>query len=219
MRMTARFWDRMYRGEPSWDLGHPDPLLLDALSSRGIRGPGRALDVGCGTGDNVVALARLGFDTTGVDLASRALARAGAKADAAGVQATFLRADVTRLGPQMGTYDVVVDRGLLMSLFGERARRTYAECLSRLVAPGGGMYQYQWELPCDPRPLSPGWFAKTMRGLVAARGEVEGRFGAAFDVAALHRAVESTADPGIRRMGIRTVAVSAYWLTRHPAAS
>ncbi len=214
MRMTARFWDRMYRRSPSWDLDRPDPLLLTALESRGIHGPGRALDVGCGTGDNIVALARLGFDATGIDLAPRALARARAKFEAAGVQATLLQGDVTDLDTQLGTFDVVVDRGLLMSLFGERARTAYAERLTALVAPGGGMYQHQWELPGHPRMLSPGWLAATTRGVVATPGEVERRFGEAFHVERLHRSIESTADPGIRRMGIREVAVSAYWLTR-----
>ena len=57
--------------------------------------PGRALELGCGTGTNTVWLAQHGFDCTGVDLSPRAIARARQRADEAGVQVNFLEADYT----------------------------------------------------------------------------------------------------------------------------
>ena len=41
--------------------------------------PGRAVDLGCGTGANAVFLAQHGFDVTGIDFAPAALAKASAK--------------------------------------------------------------------------------------------------------------------------------------------
>lgn len=207
----------MYRGTPTWELGQADPTLLRALDDRGIAGPGRALDVGCGTGDNAIELARRGFEVSAIDVAERALARAREKADRAGLRVEFRLADVTRLDDDEGPFDLIVDRGLLMSLFGEAARRSYASALIRLAAEGGSVYQFQWELPQEPRGLSPGWFAMKLRGFVVAPGELERRLGGEFLVETLSRSIEPTDDPGMRRMGIRRVAKTSYWLQRRSA--
>ena len=214
--MKARFWNRMYASTPTWELGQADPVLIGVLDDRRVRGPGRALDVGCGTGDNAIELASRGFEVTAIDLADRPLALAREKAAAAGVAVEFRRADVTRIGQMGSGFDLIVDRGLLMSLFGERARRAYASALVRLAAEGGSFYQYQWVLPEEPRGLTPGWLATQLKGLVVAPGEIERRFGDAFVVEELHRSIEPTDDPGIRRMGIRQVAKTSYWLQRRP---
>ena len=219
MSVRARLWNRMYRGTPSWELGRADPVLVRALDDRRVRGPGRVLDVGCGTGDNAIELARRGFEVTAIDIAARPLAMAREKARAAGVAVDLRRADVTRLGPMGGGFDLIVDRGLLMSLFGERARRAYASALIRLTAEGGSHYQHQWELPGEPVALSAGWWATRVKGFVIAPGEIEDRFGGAFVVEQLRRSIEPTDDPGIRRMGIRQVAKTSYWLQRRPPAT
>jgi SAM-dependent methyltransferase len=215
--LKARVWDRMYRGTPSWELGKPDPVLVRTLDDRLVQGPGRALDVGCGTGDDAIELAGRGFEVTAIDIADRPLAIARQKADAAGVAVEFRLADVTRLGQLGGAFDLIVDRGLLVSLFGERARGAYASALIRLTADGGSHYQYQWELPRDPRLLSAGWWAARVEGFVVSPGEIQDRFGSAFAGEQLRRSIEPTDDPGIRQMGIRQVAKTSYWLQRRPS--
>lgn len=71
--LDERGLERDVPGNAPWDLGGPDPVLLSALDERNVRGLGRAIDLGCGTGDNAIELARRGFDVVGVDLADRAL--------------------------------------------------------------------------------------------------------------------------------------------------
>src|SRR5258706_2582668 len=89
----------MYRvGFAPWD-GHKLPQRLVEL----VEGPdalpkARAIDVGCGTGDSSIYLARHGWEVVGVDFVERALKTARAKAEAARVNVRWLRADVTRLG-------------------------------------------------------------------------------------------------------------------------
>jgi SAM-dependent methyltransferase len=57
--------------------------------------PGAAvLDLGCGTGRHAVAFARCGVRAVGVDLAAGMLARARARADAAGVRVEWIQADL-----------------------------------------------------------------------------------------------------------------------------
>jgi ubiquinone/menaquinone biosynthesis C-methylase UbiE len=55
------------------------------------------LDIGCGTGRHAIELARRGYRVTGVDLSPSQLARAHAKAVAAGVTVNFQLADARAL--------------------------------------------------------------------------------------------------------------------------
>src|ERR1700742_1438089 len=90
-------WNDRYRdGNLPWDTGRPSSELQRVVSQNVIE-PCRALEIGCGTGTNGVWLAQQGFDVTGVDVAPLAVERAGQRAEAAGVQARFLVADVLQL--------------------------------------------------------------------------------------------------------------------------
>lgn len=44
-------WDEFYKGTPAWDIGHPQHAF-EALLEDGEVKPGRALDIGCGRGEN-----------------------------------------------------------------------------------------------------------------------------------------------------------------------
>lgn len=58
-----------------WAEQRPNPHLLDWLTIEGLDGAGqRALVVGCGLGDDAVALDGLGFDVTAFDVAATAVA-------------------------------------------------------------------------------------------------------------------------------------------------
>ena len=65
------------------------------------------LDLGCGTGAYVIALAELGCAVTGVDVSSEMLARARAKAGA-GLDVRFLEADIARLPLQSEAFDAAL---------------------------------------------------------------------------------------------------------------
>jgi ubiquinone/menaquinone biosynthesis C-methylase UbiE len=83
--------------------------------------PGTALDIGCGTGDNAIYLAKHGWHVTGVDYVERALAAASDKAAAAGVSVNFVKADATSLrasGVAPG-FSLIVDNGCLHGMSDE----------------------------------------------------------------------------------------------------
>jgi SAM-dependent methyltransferase len=59
--------DTLYRlGRPPWDTP-PPAELREAVEGPDALAPGHALDVGCGTGANVIYLATHGWQATGVD--------------------------------------------------------------------------------------------------------------------------------------------------------
>lgn len=82
--------------------GAYDELILDrllAVLSRHAPAARRVADLGIGTGDLVIALARRGFDVVGVDVSAPMLAIAQAKVDAASLSSPprLVRQDLRRL--------------------------------------------------------------------------------------------------------------------------
>jgi SAM-dependent methyltransferase len=131
---------RYLLGNVPWDTGITPPEVTEFI---GRTAPGSALDLGCGTGTNAVALARSGWRVTGVDFAARAIREARRKAAEAGVEVDFLVADASDLREIAGPYDYALDIGCLHSL--PEGRRTgYADGLSRLLRPGGRYMLYAW---------------------------------------------------------------------------
>jgi len=121
-------------GEPPWDIGRPQPVV-ERLAEQGAIA-GSVLDVGCGTGENVLYLAARGLDVTGVDAAPTAVARAREKAAARGLDATFLLADALAL-PTLGRdFDVALDCGLF-HVFSDPERARYERSLRSVVRPEG----------------------------------------------------------------------------------
>lgn len=169
----ARFgwaWNLLYLGRAPWDIGGPRPELV-RLVENGRLQPCRAIDLGCGIGENVIYLAQQGFDAVGVDIASRAIAKARRKAQAVGVSPIFLTGDVTDLKGIEGPFDLVVDNGCLHSLLRSGARERYVRTLLKLTRAGS----FYW-LRCFVK-----WGGFGVGGDLEP-GEVERRFGEEFDI-------------------------------------
>ena len=98
--------------------------------------PGRALDIGCGSGRDAVYLASRGWRVTAVEFVDTALARARQRAAEEGVEVDWVRADVAelgRLGLEPG-YSLIYDFGCIQGL-PDSARRGAAVGLTELAAP------------------------------------------------------------------------------------
>jgi SAM-dependent methyltransferase len=119
-----------------WD-GHPlAKSLKDLIEGDGALGPGTALDLGCGTGDNSIYLARHGWHVTGVDFVTKALDKAKAKAAANKVNVNFARADVTRLSCEGigSSFGLIVDNGCLHGMSPDD-RDAYVREVTEVAAP------------------------------------------------------------------------------------
>ena len=120
-----------------WD-GHPlAQSLRDLIEGDGALTPGAALDLGCGTGDNSIYLAKHGWQVTGVDFVAKAVEKARAKAEANKLTVNFARADVTRLSSEgVGTnFGLIVDNGCLHGMSPED-RNAYVREVTAVAAPG-----------------------------------------------------------------------------------
>lgn len=134
--MTAD-WDARYASaDLPWDTGEPDPHLVDCVESGRIQ-PGRALEVGCGTGTNAIWLAARGFEVHGVDISPRAIELARAKAEAAGSQARFSALDFLAEPAPEGPFDFILDRGVFHVFDEVEVRAHFAARVAGLLGPKG----------------------------------------------------------------------------------
>jgi len=131
---AERFSD-YYAAQPPWDIGRPQEAFAAACD---LIGP-RVLDAGCGTGDLAIWLAGRGHAVTGVDFLAGPIARARAKAQAAGVAVNFLEMDALAIGEIPERFDAVTDCGLF-HCFDDARRSAYVAALTRLLEPGARVF-------------------------------------------------------------------------------
>ncbi|HYN68129.1 MAG TPA: class I SAM-dependent methyltransferase [Ornithinibacter sp.] len=131
---AAAEWDARYgeNAERIWS-GEPNHGLV--VEAGGLP-PGRALDVGCGEGADSVWLAGKGWQVVGLDPSGVALGRARAGAAAAGVDVTWVRAELAEVADDLpaGAFDLVT--AFYPTLFTDTEP---LDALTRLVAPGGSL--------------------------------------------------------------------------------
>ncbi len=128
----------MYLQKPPWDTGISPPELIEFIATHP---PGRALDLGCGTGTNVISLAQHGWQVTGVDFIHKAIALGRRKARQAGVQVDLRRGDVTKLDGLAAPFDLILDIGCFQTLSSE-SKRDYVQNLTHFLAPQGTYLLY-----------------------------------------------------------------------------
>ena len=132
------FFEYRYLSRPRWDTGISPPELLAYIRDNP---PGTVLDVGCGTGTNLLTLARAGWQVSGIDLSHLAILKARRRFHRAGYSAYLKAADFTCGRVLPGSFDLILDIGCFHSL--EPGRRP--EYVNRVVAglkEGGALLLY-----------------------------------------------------------------------------
>jgi SAM-dependent methyltransferase len=131
---TAFWQQRFDTGQLGWDRGAPSPQLGRWLAD-GTLAPCRLAVPGCGTGHEVVELARAGFAVTAIDYTPAAVAATQARLADARLQADVQQADVLTWQPGQ-PLDAVYEQTCLCALHPDHWVR-YAAQLQRWLRPDG----------------------------------------------------------------------------------
>ena len=160
-------------GRTPWDTGVTPPEVVDLIEGPDALVPGRALDLGCGSGTNVGYLAAHGWTATGVEADRRAVDAAERRLSTANGAQVF-RGDVTRLGdlPVDGPFDLVLDIGCFHSIAPAR-RDAYASGVAGRTAPGATLFVFGFARRPGLVPI--GVTAREMRDRFAPWFEPVGR--------------------------------------------
>ena len=132
------FFNLWYYRKPPWDSGITPPELMDHLNSHP---PGRALDLGCGSGTNAIKLSKLGWQVVGVDFALKAIRDAKRKARNESADIHFIVDDVSRMRKVTGEFDLIYDIGCLHNLTNIE-KRSYLSRVEELLRENGTYLVY-----------------------------------------------------------------------------
>jgi SAM-dependent methyltransferase len=152
-----------------WERDGIAPQLRELVEGPEALPPGRALDLGCGTGAPSVYLALHGWEVTGIDVVARALAQARARAKGAGVSLHLVHGDVTRVAKEIadrGPYRLLLDTGCYQGL-DDAQRGRYAELVGRVAEDGAALLMFA---------LAPGGAARPRAFRGASEREIRAQF-------------------------------------------
>ncbi len=172
-------WDDIYRGDnqPQWEDLEPNREFLSLIQGYCSSGM-RVLEVGSGLGHNALALARMGVDVTASDCSQNAVRRCSEMADHEGVSMQCRVLDIMRLPADVGTYDLVFDKGCWHTFFEDGRRKQYVEQIAGLLPDGGIWINSTGSADTSDSPDDPGaetyprWKLDEIVRLVDGRFEV-----------------------------------------------
>lgn len=153
------FFNFVYQDTPPWDIGRAQPAMSALLTEFPPQDP--ILDVGCGSGDLAIHLARLGHNVTGIDFVDTAIAHAQQKAQSLPADVArllnFQVADALKPSLLKQQFGAVVDSGFFHLFDPEQCDR-YIDELALTLVPGGRYYLHafdiEFSMPNLPRKVS-----------------------------------------------------------------
>ena len=136
MPVEERYRERYKSDDTPWDVGRPDFNLIEVVSQKPIQSC-KALDIGCGTGDNAIWLAENRFRVIGTDTSDIAIDKAKEKATKAGVECDFMLVDFLRNSISGAPFGFSFDRGCFHSFGSESDRRNFAKNVAAHLEENG----------------------------------------------------------------------------------
>lgn len=148
---TMEYWEERYQTKDMpWEKGAPSPGLLDFLAAHPELPRGTVCVPGCGTGHDVRAWAKAGFQPLGLDIAPSAIRLCDEQTRAEGLSARFLMTDFLRAEPTE-RFDWLFEHTLFCAIQ-PRARDEYVQAVLRWLKPDGQYLAVNYLIPDEDGP-------------------------------------------------------------------
>jgi cyclopropane fatty-acyl-phospholipid synthase-like methyltransferase len=153
------FFNSVYDQIPPWEIGAPQPAMSALLEKFPPAGP--ILDVGCGSGDLAIYIAKLGYQVLGIDFVEVAIQQAKEKTRSLPLDVArrldFQVADALKPSLLQRKFGSVVDSGFF-HLFDASQCELYIDELASTLLPGGRYYLHafaiDFSIPNVPRQVT-----------------------------------------------------------------
>ena len=153
------FFNSVYQATPPWEIGAPQPAMAALLSRIPPAGP--ILDLGCGSGDLAIYLAKLGYEVVGVDFVESAIKNAQVKLGSLPQETRqllkFQVADALKPTRLQKKFGAVVDSGFYHLFDTEQCARLVDEIADTFL-PNGRYYLHEFavefSVPNVPRQIT-----------------------------------------------------------------
>ncbi|MGC8784846.1 MAG: class I SAM-dependent methyltransferase [Armatimonadota bacterium] len=146
-------WQQRYREslpeQMPWHREQPAESLVEAVR-RGLLPKGVTVDLGCGTGTDLMYLAQQGYRVIGVDIAIEPLRFARQRFRQAGLDIPLIQADARFLPFRDASIQLICDSGCFHS-FAPEIRPMYARSVARVLKPGGILFMREFHAD-QPQP-------------------------------------------------------------------
>jgi SAM-dependent methyltransferase len=133
-----------------WEKGAPSPGLVDFLATHPALTGKTVCVPGCGTGHDVRAWAKAGFEVTGYDIAPSAIRLAQERTAAAGLKASFHQGNFLRDNPAE-PFDWMFEHTLFCAI-DPAERDRYVQALLRWLKPDGQFLAVHYMIPDEDGP-------------------------------------------------------------------
>jgi methyl halide transferase len=149
--MNETDWELRYQtNDMPWEKGEPSPGLIDFLAAHPQLKSETVLVPGCGTGHDVRAWAKAGFDVTGYDIAPSAIQLAVEKTKAADLKAKLVLGDFLNDEPPQ-LFDWIFEHTLFCAIAPE-LRDDYVKAVLRWLKPRGQYLAVNYLIPDEDGP-------------------------------------------------------------------
>ncbi|MCP3872240.1 MAG: class I SAM-dependent methyltransferase [Desulfobacteraceae bacterium] len=154
MSKKEMFEERYKTGVTPWELDRPDANLIQIVQKENINYC-KALDIGCGTGNNAIWLSQNGFDVTGIDFSPLAIDKAKEKSQKEKIKITFSVVDFLKDKLDESDFGFIFDRGCFHSFESKDDRNTFAKNACEHLKKGGLWYSLLGNADDEPREDGP----------------------------------------------------------------
>lgn len=140
------FWeDEIYLRKKQWNKW-PFTEVISRISKIPITidsNKAKVLEIGCGVGNNLIPIAEMGFDCTGIDLSSTALLEAKKRSQKLDLEIKFLEVNAKDMPFESNMFDVILDRSALTCSNPIILKQSLIE-IFRVLKPGGLFLAFDW---------------------------------------------------------------------------
>lgn len=140
------FWnDEVYKKKLQWNIWPFTEVIssLLNLSREHEVSDKTVLEIGCGVGNNIIPIAKLGFEAYGIDISDYAILEAKKRSLRENVRIELISGNVKKLPYESNFFSFIIDRSVLTCTSPEVITESLEEVL-RVLKPGGIFLAFDW---------------------------------------------------------------------------